>query len=198
MSPSRKRRLSSLSANGLFYAVALGAASFTGSLFAFAPVPAQALAQSAGNVQITSEIKIERTQTDSRGRETVVLTDPNAGPVVPGDSVIIVNSYQNVGNEPATNFISVNPVNPNLAFVSVAEEWAELSVDGGKTWGKLNELTVPSDPAEQQNAQTPAASPPLVINRPASPGDVTHIRWSFPEPIAPRAKGTLSFRAVVR
>ncbi|MEO1044396.1 MAG: hypothetical protein AAFX04_03030 [Pseudomonadota bacterium] len=194
MSSSHKRRKFVPSANTLFYAVALATAAATGSLFAVS----SAQAQTGTNVQTTSEIKIERVQTDSSGRETRVLTSPETAPVVPGDTVVVINSYHNVGSEPATNFVSVNPINPNLAFVSVAEDWAEVSVDGGKTWGQLNQLTILADPPEQDEAGPPAASPPTLVRRSASAADVTHIRWRFPQAIAPGEKGKLSFRATVR
>ncbi|MEM1131944.1 MAG: hypothetical protein AAGH53_03315 [Pseudomonadota bacterium] len=185
--PTHNNRLSISLANGLFYALALGAASLAGSLFA----TTEAHAQTANsNVTTTSEIKVVRTETDANGQENTVLADPNTAPVVPGDRIVIINSYQNTGSQPAANFVTTNPIHPALAFVSVDEEWAEVSVDDGQTWGKLNALTVS---AENSDAETSAT-----VTRNAAPADVTHIRWTFPKAIAPGEKGKLTFRAVVR
>ena len=58
----------------------------------------------------------------------------------------------------------------------------DVSVDGGKTWGKLSQLSVTK----------PGASA-----RAAEAADVTHVRWVIPV-IAPGAAGTLEYHAVVR
>ncbi len=75
-----------------------------------------------------------------------------------------------------------------IAFVSTAEDWAEVSVDGGKTFGKLGSLTVMAPPAE-------GAAP---VSRPATAEDVTAVRWAFKTPIAAGASGKLSYRGVVK
>ncbi|WOE76195.1 hypothetical protein [Alterisphingorhabdus coralli] len=189
MSAIHNSRLYSRLANGFFYALAFSAASFGGSLVG----TSEAKAQSANsNVSTTSEIKVERVETDANGQQKTVLSDPNSAPVVPGDRVVIVNSYQNTGSQAASNFVTTNPIHPALAFVSVDEDWAEVSVDDGKTWGKLNELTVAADRSDEDAAAT------TTVTRSAAPADVTHIRWTFPKPIAPGEKGKLTFRAVVR
>lgn len=186
--------LPKFSVDGMFYAAALISALLMGSVFA----AGSAQAQTASNVTITSEIKIERITTNAAGEQTAVLADPATASVVPGDTVVIVNSYVNVGASPATNFVSINPINANLAFVSVAEDWAELSIDGGRTWGKLEDLTVTEPGKIAVDAEPALTTMPADITRQALPADVTHIRWSFSRPIAPQERGQVSFRAVVR
>ena len=74
-----------------------------------------------------------------------------------------------------------------IQFISVREEWAEVSVDGGVTWGKLAALTV--TPKQRQRK----AQPPPPAARPATEADVTHVRWVFSDPIPAGAGGDVSY-----
>jgi hypothetical protein len=57
-----------------------------------------------------------------------------------------------------------------------------VSVDGGKAWGRLGDLSI-TDAAGQQRA--------------AMPRDVTHVRWVIAQ-IAPCESGELEFPVTVR
>jgi hypothetical protein len=57
-----------------------------------------------------------------------------------------------------------------------------VSVDGGKSWGKLAALTI-------ANADGSI--------RPAAHSDVTHVRWVL-ETIAAGAQGRLTYPAIIR
>ena len=58
-----------------------------------------------------------------------------------------------------------------------------VSVDGGRQWGSLSELTV----AETDGTR-----------RAAQPADVTHVRWAFDKPVPAGGTGKLLFRGVVK
>jgi uncharacterized repeat protein (TIGR01451 family) len=141
-----------------------------------------------GGVTLNSTAMIERVSLDAKGVSKTVLKTPSQAVVVPGDKVIFTISYANLGREPASGFRATNPMPAAVHFFSVNEEWAEVSVDGGQLWGKLDALTVPV-----------AASPTMPAStRGATAEDVTHVRWVFATPIAPGAKGSVSYRGVVK
>lgn len=139
-------------------------------------------------VSLTSEVKIERHEVDSAGQEKATLYTPSQIAVVPGDKVIFTLEVANKGPQAAAGFRAVNPMPSAVQFVSVAEDWAEVSVDGGATWGKLGELKI----------QAKAADGIAVAERAAGPEDVTHVRWAFADEIAPGSKRTISYRGVVK
>lgn len=169
------------------YAAALAGAACLGSLVAFA-APASAQTDEANKVVLTSAAQIERVETGADGKESVSLKDPKDVVITPGDRVVFTLTYQNNGTLPATAFRATNPMPGPIQFVSVAEDWAEVSVDGGKNWGKLPDLKV--------SAKSPDGASDIV--RAAAVEDVTHVRWVFPQAIAPGAKGTLTYRGVVK
>lgn len=133
------------------------------------------------DVTLASEVFVERVQQDASGKEVKVLEEPKV--VVPGDPLVFVLSYKNAGGEPAANFVVTNPIPSAVAYVASESPGAEYSVDGGKSWGALAALTI---------------AQPDGTSRPALPADVTHVRWTFAQPIPAGAEGKLSFRGVVR
>ena len=158
-------------------------------------MPLVALVQSATDatpaVNIDSRVEVERTEETPDGKSVTKVYDPSKVSVIPGDKLIFVNSYRNTGTTPASNFVINNPVHPAVEFSSVNEDWALVSVDGGKTFGKLSELTVTKvDPA--------AAEGSAPVQMAAQAADVTDVRWSFPKPIPVAGKGELKFRGVVK
>ena len=172
------------------FAIAMRSATQLGFLAtATVALPASAHAQAAGQtVVLTSEAHIERTEIGADGKEKQVLKNPNDVIVVPGDKVVFALSYVNKGTEAASGFRATNPMPGPVQFVSAAEEWAEVSVDGGKSWGKLAGLKV----------TVPGVDGSATTERAASAEDVTHVRWVFAEPIAPGAKGSVSYRGLIK
>jgi uncharacterized repeat protein (TIGR01451 family) len=141
-----------------------------------APVAATA----ADNVALTSKVFVERVKPGADGKPVTVREEP--GVVTPGDRLVFVLRYRNAGAQPATGFTLTNPIPPSVDFVATDDSTASVSVDGGKTWGALASLKVASANG---------------TSRPAVAADVTHIRWSFGQPIAAGSGGELSFRGVV-
>jgi uncharacterized repeat protein (TIGR01451 family) len=169
------------------YGAALIAAAAIGSAVAFA-VPARAQTAPAPTVSLVNEAKVERTEIGADGREKTVLKSPSDVIVVPGDRVVFTLKYHNKGASPANGFRATNPMPGPVQFIGASEDWAEVSVDGGKSWGKLAALTVKAKSADGASD----------ISRPAGAEDVTHVRWVFASAIAPGAEGTISFRGVVK
>jgi uncharacterized repeat protein (TIGR01451 family) len=144
-----------------------------------AATPGAALA--ANRVSIDSDVFVERIGSDADGRPVTTLAPPRA--VTPGDRLVFVLSYRNGGAKPASGFVITNPVPHTVAFAEAADGDAELSVDGGRNWGKLGALTVSGTDGR---------------SRPAAPADVTHVRWRLHDAVAAGATGKLSYRAVAR
>lgn len=138
------------------------------------------------DVKIDSKIMVERIETQESGETITTLVDPASVKVVPGDKLLFINTYRNTGQSAVTGFVVNNPVHAAVALIEVAEDWALVSVDGGRNFGKLAELSVTETGEPEQT------------NRPAIASDVTHIRWVLAAPIAPGASGDLRFRGIVK
>lgn len=153
-----------------------------------APTAVHAQATAPSPVTLTSDVKIERVETDTAGKEKVTLYTPKDVAVVPGDTVVFTLEVTNTGSQPAAGFRATNPMPAAVKFTSVAEDWADVSVDGGTNWGKLPTLKV----------KAKDAAGTAEVERAANPEDVTHVRWVFADVIAPGAKRTISYRGVVK
>lgn len=137
-------------------------------------------AHAAAGIALESKVLVERVEATPDGGTVTTREEP--GVVTPGDRLVFVLSYRNDGDEPATGFVMTNPVPDSVIFAGTDDPDAVVSVDGGKTWGPLQSLTVVQ---------------PDGVSRPAETADVTHIRWSFARPVPGGAAGELSFRGVV-
>jgi len=155
-------------------------------------VAIQAAPDARANVKIKSKVLVERSESSPAGTVTKKLYDPNDVKVIPGDRLVFVNTYHNTGGTAVTGFVVNNPVHAAVTFTGVAEDWALLSVDGGKNFGKLTELTVTD--VTEESAETANTS----MIRAALPSDVTHIRWTFDKAIAANASGELRFNGIVK
>jgi uncharacterized repeat protein (TIGR01451 family) len=105
----------------------------------------------------------------------------------PGDEVIYTTTFTNQGTKPAGNVVIANPVPANTAYVggsAFGDNTAiTYSVDGGKTYAAPDKL----------NIKTPEGR-----ERPALPGEYTHIRWAYKGELAPAKTGSAGFRVLVK
>ncbi len=166
----------------ILFAAAIAAAPASGALVV---TPAMAQAQA---VSLSSDVMVEKPETAADGSVKTVLKAPKDTIVTPGDKLVITLHYVNTGTAPAANFVATNPLPGPVQFISVKEDWADVSVDGGATFGKLADLKVGKVAAEGGDA----------VMQPAGPEDVTTVRWAFREPIPAGAKGDLTFYGVVK
>ena len=141
---------------------------------------AAAPAISAG-VELASDVFVEREQKRADGTVATVLEAPKL--VVPGDQLVFVVRYKNVGAQPATNFTVTNPIPRAVAFSGTMDGTEIVSVDGGKNWGTLSQLKVVKADGNL---------------RQAVPADVTHLKWTMNQTLAAGSAGKLVFRGVVR
>jgi hypothetical protein len=150
------------------------------ALLASSPLAAQTQT-GAGGVAISSQIQAVKVVTDAKGIKRNTLVSPTT--VLPGTPLVIWINFKNGGSKAATGFVINNPVPKGVTFTGVAETWASVSIDGGKTFGALAAMKVKL---------------PDGTTRAAIPQDVTAVRWTLAQPIAPNAGGKVSFYAVVK
>jgi uncharacterized repeat protein (TIGR01451 family) len=135
----------------------------------------------ASPIQLNSDIYVEKVQKRADGSSSVVLEAPKT--ILPGDQLIFVVRYQNVGKQPAQGFTVTNPIPRAVQFSGTSDGGEIVSVDGGKNWGPLGNLRVVTSEGK---------------TRPALMTDVTHVKWSLNQSLAAGAAGKLIFRGVVK
>jgi uncharacterized repeat protein (TIGR01451 family) len=138
-------------------------------------------AAAPSTVTLKSETFVARATTDASGKKKNELFP--ALRVLPGDPLVFMVSYQNTGKAPATKFVINNPVPNGVDFTGVEQNWATVSVDGGKTFGALATLKIKKADGALRSAL---------------PADVTHIRWLFTAAIPAGGQGRVMFYAVVK
>ena len=93
-----------------------------------------------------------------------------------GDRVVYVVSWYRKGG---TGAITVtNPLPRSVYYQGSADDSEEVSLDGGRTWGKLDQMRIGG--------------------RMATPEDVTHVRWHVAASEAARGEGEITYSAIVR
>lgn len=143
------------------------------------PAQAQAPTKAAQPVELVSDVKVEKTVVEN-GLKKSTWSKPNV--VVPGDRLAFTTRYHNASAEKATNFVVTNPVPAGVMLAPEEADAFDVSVDGGKSWGKLPTLKVADGKGGLRAAQS---------------GDVTHLRWILTE-LSAGARGELGYYAIVR
>ena len=127
-------------------------------------------AQEQALVTLQSEVLREVEVVREDGRKDVRL-EPAAS-ARPGEVLFFRITYTNEGKGPAENVQLTNPVPEHMVYEgkSAHGEGTDVtfSVDGGRTFGKPEDLTVTGEDGKE---------------RPAGPADYTHIRWRLSEPV---------------
>lgn len=140
---------------------------------------ASAHADGVPPIELKGSVKVARVVTEN-GQQRRVLTEPEV--VVPGERLVFSTAYHNSGGTQVKDFVVTNPIPEGVMLAPEDTGSTEVSVDGGKSWGKLAVLTM----ADGQGGR-----------RPAQASDVTHLRWTLAT-LAPGAQGTLTYNAIVR
>jgi len=149
---------------------AIRAALYTATpLLALMPTPALA----APAVSIDSAIFIEHTQL--RDGTEVRSLEP-AHRLSHGDRVVTVVNWYRLGG--AGGFTVTNALPRGLAYQQSADASEEVSVDGGRSWGRIGTLKLG--------------------DRTATPEDITHVRWRVSPVQALAGAGRIAYAGFVR
>ena len=118
------------------------------------------------------------------GKTTHTLVNPSQTHdiVVPGSHMVMVSEYHNNLTQPITNLVFTDPVPKEYLLADDSAAEFDVSVDGGKTFGKLAGMVVNDGQGGKRAAQ---------------PGDVTTLRRTIAQ-IAPGETVKIEFHATVR
>ncbi|GGC22600.1 hypothetical protein GCM10011371_07880 [Novosphingobium marinum] len=139
------------------------ASSLAVAAFAFAGV-------AEARVSTDSSVYVER---GSRGD---MRTLENVDSLSPGDRIVTIVRWKR--QDGRGGFTITNPLPEAVAYQSSGQPYEEVSVDGGRTWGRLGTLRIGT--------------------RLASPEDVTHVRWHIPARRAAQGRGQIAYSGIVR
>ena len=142
-----------------------------------APVAAHA----AERVQLASDVFVERFVPGPGGRVSRVLERPAA--LHPGDRLIFVVNWRARAAGGPRDFTVTNPLPRSVSYQRSIEADEDVSIDGGASWGRLEDLRLRDDDGRMRHA---------------TPEDVTHVRWRVPARMAVLGSGQITYRGVVR
>lgn len=142
-------------------------------------------AAAAPSLELTTTVQQQKTTVDAKGAKHTAI-----GPVeraLPGNEFVYTITYRNTGKQPAGDVVINDPIPEHTVYVGDSAEGKGMtitfSIDGGKTWGKPEELRI-------KNADGTTTD--------ALPRDYTNIRWVLNGKLAPGAQGTVSFHAILQ
>lgn len=131
-------------------------------------------------ISLTSEIFSVSVVQNDDGTSRVELLAPTT--TVPGDRLVFRTTYSNSGAEAIERFVMTSPIHAAVHLAADADAGLTVSVDGGASWGLLEELTVSGEDGAL---------------RAANAADVTHIRWTLAR-VEAGESGVLDYPAIIR
>lgn len=125
------------------------------------------------SVTLDSALYVEKTRMDN-SRPTRSLEQ--ARHFAPGDRVVTVVTWYRLGGN--GGFTVTNPLPRSLSYQGSASDDEEVSIDGGRNWGRLGDLRIGA--------------------RQATPQDITHVRWHIPANRAAAGQGRITYSGIIR
>ena len=140
-------------------------------------------AMAEGTVDVRTVVQKEEVTVNEDGETVRKLVDADV--VVPGETVFYTITFRNVGTEPADNVVITNPIADSLVYIDGSAFGPgtdiQFSVDGGRTFGRVDALTVVEDGVERK----------------ATTSDYTHVRWVMNNDLEAGAQAVARFAAVL-
>ncbi len=149
--------------------------------FAFASTPS--FADESGGLEVKMVVQEEIISINKQGEKVVKLVKPES--IIPGDTVVYTTFVVNKRTDIAEDVAIQNPIPKEIAYIAGSATGSSstvtYSVDGGKTFGAPETLTVMEGDKE----------------RPATHKDYTHILWTLPK-LAPEEQAQVSFHGILK
>ncbi len=173
----------------IFFASGIVAIAMLVSGAALAAKPEKAASKPAateqGSISLKSVTQQVKVSTDAKGVQHTTLVP--AGKVLPGTEVVYSFEYVNVGKQPTSDVVITDAVPEHMVYVPDTAEGKGMdimySIDGGKTWGNPDQLSVRDADGTTHTAL---------------PKDYNAIRWVLKGSLAAGGKGSVSYHAVLQ
>ena len=133
----------------------------------------------AAPVSVANSVYVEREVSNGTGASAHVLEPARA--LHRGDRLVYVVAWR-APQARGEHLTITNPLPRTIAYERSAGGDEDVSIDGGRSWGKLDALRVRDG----------------AVWRYAMPQDVTHIRWNVPPQLALVGRGRLTWSGIVR
>jgi uncharacterized repeat protein (TIGR01451 family) len=143
------------------------------------------VALAADAIKVSSIAQVETEVIGKDGKK--ILKRVPVAKAVPGTEVIYTTTFENLIKKPVGDIVINNPI-PNASEYKAGSAFGKdcdilFSVDGGKTFGHAEELTV-----KDADGKT----------RPAEAKEYTSIRWAYKKQLAAGKSGEVGFRATIK
>ena len=133
----------------------------------------------AAPVTVANSVYVEREVSIGNGASAKVLEPARS--LRRGDRLVYVVSWR-APQARGEHLTITNPLPRTIAYERSSGGDEDVSVDGGRSWGKLDAMRVRDG----------------AMWRHATPEDVTHIRWKVPPQLALAGSGRLTWSGIVR
>ena len=133
----------------------------------------------AAPVTVANSVYVEREVSVGKGKSARVLEPASA--LRRGARLVYVVSWRALQAR-GERLTITNPLPRTIAYERSSGGDEDVSVDGGRSWGKLEALRLRDGS----------------VWRHATPQDVTHIRWQVPPQLALAGSGRLTWSGIVR
>ena len=158
----------------LFFSMMILTALFSNNIFA-----------KEGDIVLTNKVFKQVIKKDKDGNTTYDYI--GAELAVPGDVMMYVISFENIGSDPAERIVINDPI-PNNSKYRIDSAVGKnttitFSIDGGKSFGNPDDLVVKDKNGKEWKAK---------------PESYTHIRWVYNKPLMPGEKGKISFKTQIK
>lgn len=158
----------------LFFSMMLLASSFSTTAFA-----------EGEKIVLTNKVFKQVIKKDKDGNISYEYVKPDLA--LPGDVILYVISFENIGTEVAEDIVINNPMPNNSKYrmeSAVGDNTIiSFSIDNGNTFGDPAQLVVKDKDGNEWKAK---------------PESYTHIRWVYNKSLEPGGKGEVSFKTEIK
>ena len=138
-----------------------------------------------GKIVLTNKVFKQVIKKDKEGNVTYEYVKPELA--LPGDVILYVISFENIGTDVAKDIVINNPMPNNSKYrmdSAVGKNTTiSFSIDNGKTFGNPAQLVVTDASGNEWKAK---------------PENYTHVRWLYNKSLEPGGKGEVSFKTEIK